>query len=280
MPQVAPAAEALSATSRDGKNIADHRAGWLERGMFLARRELSRRYLGSLLGWWWALIFPSIQLGAYLIALRLGMKIVVIGDFPLVVALLAAMVPWFFLNEALVNICVSISSNAPLLRNTPLSLAALPQASLAASFAVHLAILVLAVVALVAVGYPPGWNMVKLPYFMLGALIFVYSTGLILAIANGMIRDVSQMVAAFLALLFWITPITWPSANIATEYQWLLYLNPFHYIVSGYRYALLGGEQFAPTAVETIWFWIITTAMALVALASMKAFGAGLKDNL
>jgi homopolymeric O-antigen transport system permease protein len=55
-------------------------------------------------------------------------------------------------------------------------------------------------------------------------------------------RDTSHALTSLLGVWFWFTPIVWPVSALPSAYRGLVELNPFWYIVGGYRSVLLGGE--------------------------------------
>jgi lipopolysaccharide transport system permease protein/teichoic acid transport system permease protein len=62
---------------------------------------------------------------------------------------------------------------------------------------------------------------------------------------NVFFKDMGQIVAMILQILFWATPIFWTTKLVPGEYLWFIEYNPFYYIIQGYR----------ETFIYHKWFW-------------------------
>lgn len=247
---------------------------------FLAARELQRRFAGSLLGWWWSLVFPVAQMVALLLVLQVGLGVTARGDFPLAAALAAGIVPWAFLTEALLNMTHAISANSALLRTSALPVEIFPCASLCAALVTHAIALTLVVIGLAVAAYPPDLTILVLPYAIACVCSFALPLGIICSVANAAFRDVAQAVVPLLALWFWLTPIVWPMSRVPGDMLWLIEFNPGAHIVNAYRYALLADNASLPSVREVAIFWAMVLLLSVIALLVTKAFRRQLGDML
>jgi ABC-type polysaccharide/polyol phosphate export permease len=263
-------------------------AGWREEdgggrlglAFYLARRDLARRYAGSFAGTAWALIFPALQIALYWAVFGLGLRIGSGGAVPLSVMLVAGMVPWFAFSEALTTMTMSISANAPLVKRLVFPLELLPASALIAAMIVHCGIVLLAVAALAALGHPPGPELLLVAYFGACLAALALALGTLLALANAAFRDVAQLLGPVLLLWFWATPIVWPADRLPERLAWIARLNPAHYVVEGYRLALIGPEAARPDAASAFWFWLVTLLLGAAAWAAFRRFKRELADFL
>ena len=76
-------------------------------------------------------------------------------------------------------------------------------------------------------------------------------------------RDLSQIIAIFLQVGVWMTPIMWnfEDLHIHGFLRMIFRLNPMYYIVEGYRGALIDGRWFWEDAGLTIYFWAVTLVL-------------------
>jgi teichoic acid transport system permease protein len=229
---------------------------------YLARRELARRYAGSLLGPAWALVFPALQIALYWGVFRHGLRVETYRGIPLGPMLIAGIVPWLALSEALTTTTASLKANASLVRRTALPVQIIPLASLAAAACVHAAILVLAAASLWLLGFPPGPSILLLPYAALCVALLALSLGTLLALANVVFSDVGQAIGAVLFLWFWATPILWQSDRLPPGWRWAASANPLTHPVEAYRYALLGPEAGSLDPSAALSFWILASLLA------------------
>ena len=73
-------------------------------------------------------------------------------------------------------------------------------------------------------------------------------------------RDLHQIIAALMSLLFLLTPIIWMPGSVRSPWiDLVVYANPFHYLVEIVRQPLLGG-------VPDLRMWLSATAIALISL--------------
>ncbi|HEX8573633.1 MAG TPA: ABC transporter permease [Allosphingosinicella sp.] len=247
---------------------------------YLARRELARRYAGSLLGPAWALVFPALQIALYWSVFRFGLKVESHGAIPLGPMLIAGMLPWFALAEALTTMTASLKGNASLVKRTALPAELLPLSSLAAAACVHFAVLVLAAAMLWLLGHPPGPNLAILAYAALCVAALALSLGTLLALANVAFSDVAQATGALLLLWFWATPILWDSDALPAGWRWVGSANPLTHVVESYRYALLGPAAGGFDPAAALSFWGVASLSCLAAWLALGRFKREVADLL
>jgi lipopolysaccharide transport system permease protein len=115
----------------------------------------------------------------------------------------------------------------------------------------------------------PNWNLVLLlPGFLIAAT-FLFSSSYVLALATSRYRDMQQIIASVMTVMFYVTPVIWQPALIPSGTAHLLLgLNPFHHFLQIIRLPILGQ---APTFEN----WALSITMTLIAglvayLASKK----------
>jgi ABC-type polysaccharide/polyol phosphate export permease len=247
---------------------------------YLARRELARRYAGSLLGPAWALVFPALQIALYWAVFRYGLRVEAQSEVPLGPMLIAGMVPWFALAEALTTMTASLKANASLVKRTALPAELLPLSSLAAAACVHGAVLVFAAAALWMLGYAPGVHFVFLLYGSLCVALLSLALGTLLALANVAFGDVAQALGAVLLLWFWATPIVWRAEKLPGDWRWVASANPLSHPVEIYRYALLGPAAGPPDPMAALSFWGFASLLSLASWYALRRFKREVADLL
>jgi lipopolysaccharide transport system permease protein/teichoic acid transport system permease protein len=84
------------------------------------------------------------------------------------------------------------------------------------------------------------------------------------------LRDVGQIVAMLLQFGFWLTPIFWSVKVLPAKYLTVLKLNPFYYIVEGYRNSFIYHKWFWQDVNLTIYFWFVTILIFLLGAIIFK----------
>lgn len=172
----------------------------------------------------------------------------------------------------------SITGNASLVKHLAIPKALLPISSLLAAGAVHCVMIVIATLALAMLGFTPGLQIVLLLYFSFCLACLTLSIGMLLAAANAAFRDVAHAVAPVLALWFWATLILWPVERLPANLHWIASANPLNYIVTGYRWALLGTRSISIDGNGTLCYWAITILLAACAWQGVRLFRRELAD--
>ena len=93
----------------------------------------------------------------------------------------------------------------------------------------------------------------------------------------------AQIVSICLQFGMWLPPIMYDESMFATDYPWIvsvLKVNPFYYIVAGYRDSMLTGSFFWERPRLTIYFWVFTIVIGLIGLKVFKRLRPHFSDVL
>jgi ABC-type polysaccharide/polyol phosphate export permease len=239
----------------------------LKKNQYLIRELVSRdvrsRYVGSLLGIFWSVLNPLVQLILYTIVFGIILQIrfgenVSTGRFA--EFLFCALLPWIALQESTVRSAAGFIEHSNLIKKMRFPLETIP-ISLVLSAAIHQLIgTAVFLVVLVARGS------LEFQYFGLVVPLFavqiVMMLGLSMVISalNVFFRDVAQVIGVAFMLLFWLTPIVYPKAKAEGVFELVLNLNPLTHMVEWYRFAFFGSPG---VSVSGLAYW---TAFSLVLL--------------
>jgi lipopolysaccharide transport system permease protein len=105
----------------------------------------------------------------------------------------------------------------------------------------------------------PDWHLLLvIPGFLLTAT-FLYSTAYVIGLLTTRFRDIQQIVASIMTVIFYMTPVIWqPTALPEGTAELLLGLNPIYHFLEIMRSPILGQ---APTTEN----WIIASSISLIA---------------
>ena len=241
---------------------------WEQRELIgrLSLNDFKKRYAGSYMGIVWAMIQPIVTVLMYWFVFErlMGVKLQMLGegvDVPYVLFLMGGLVPWFFLQEALMNGTTSLMEYDYLVKKVLFKVSILPLIKIMAAAIIHgFFVVVLLVVAAVA-GYPPTLYTLQLPYFFVCAFVLVLAVCYTTCSVVVFFRDLTQLIAIALQLLQWATPILWEAGRLQGRLRLLVTLNPLTYIVEGYRGAIYGHRWFWQDMGATCYFWIVTLCL-------------------
>jgi lipopolysaccharide transport system permease protein len=229
------------------------------------RRELRNRFAGSFTGGLWALLQPLVQLAVYTLVFVQVFKSRVPGaDAPgYVPFLVTALWPWTAFSEAIVRSTTAVQENAALIGKVALPREVLVVASVASSFAVHLAGFVAILIALAIAGKDiviSGFGPALLLFVPLFALALGFA--LIAAAVQVFVRDLVQALGQLMMLLTFAAPIFYDTAQVPERMRAWLALNPFTFYADAFRAVLLHHGEIS---LERTAFAIALAAIVLLA---------------
>lgn len=204
----------------------------------LLRRDLSARYAGSFAGPVWAILNPAVVCGIYAFVFAAVLKIPAPAGFHgYVEFLLAGLLPWLGVQEAISRATTSVSDQAHLVKKLRFPIEILVASSVGAALvieAVGLAILTLFVLASGHGTVHPGLLLLAVAF----ELLLLVGPALILASLNVFFRDLAQFLPPILMIAFWLTPILYAESNVPAAAAGLLVFNPLRDLVALFRAAL------------------------------------------
>lgn len=237
---------------------------------YLVRRlsvyELRSMTSGNYLGMAWEVINPAIQITIYWFVFGFGIRErEPVGNIPYLQWMLAGILVWFFITQAIMKGSKSIYSKIKMLAKMNFPMSVIPSYVMVSQFYPHLIILGMGMIFLQFIGYPISIYYIQLPLYMIGLLTFMFGLVLITSTLTTIIRDVQMLLQSVMRMLLYLSPILWPPTLLPDFMQPYMKLNPFYYIIEGYRYSLLGeGWYFLENPIYTVYFIGITLVTLLI----------------
>jgi teichoic acid transport system permease protein len=245
----------------------------------LARHDLRRAYAGTAAGLAWSVLTPLLPLLLFSIIFSFGLRLP-LGRAPYIYGFAAAYVPWVLLSGAITGAASSIVDYRHLVKKVVFPLEIIPADRVLVHSLPHAILVTLTSAACTIGGYGGFSELLAVGYFYVCAVVLAISCGLFLSGLAVLVRDVQQVLPAFLNVWFWITPIAWAATRLPPGGRTLLALNPASYVVTGYRYALMPKVFAAPTAAEGAVFWIVSILMLVVGSSCFRRLRAHFWDCL
>ena len=227
----------------------------------LIRNDFKNRYLGNHLGIVWAFVQPLVMVAIYWFVFVHGFKNTPINNVPFLLWLLAGMVPWFLLGDAILSSSNAIVDQSFLVKKIVFEVKLLPVVKIGSALLVNLAFWLLMIIVAICYGYYPSWAWLQLVYYMFCILAFVLSLSLMLSALVVFLRDVGQIVGITMQMAFWITPVMWNSSILHNKLIWIVKLNPFAYVINGFRQTIIYNTPFWLNWPTMIYFWCLTLGM-------------------
>jgi len=211
---------------------------WQFRGFIIAsvKRDFVSRYLGTQLGFFWAIAQPLAMIVIYTVVFSGIMKPALAGydsPFAYSIYLCSGIVLWQLFSDLLNRSVGVFVHNAGLLKKVNLPKLALPIVVALSGLANFAILLVLFLAFMLAIGaFPFAAALALVPVIVL-VVGFAIGLGVLLGTINVFYRDVEQSTTMLLQFWFWLTPIVYPlSALPAFARGWLAW-NPIAPLVGG-----------------------------------------------
>ena len=188
----------------------------------MAKNDLKSRFAGSYFGTIWAFIQPIVTILVYYFVFGIAMRGgAASGDgTPFVLYLVSGIVPWMYFQEGLITGTNSFLEYSYLVKKVVFDISVLPVVKLLSALVIHLFFVAFAMILFACYGYYPNIYYLEILYYMIC---------LFLLILNG---------------------YSWGGTVMR-----ILKLNPFYYIVHGYRNAFIEQRWFWEDKLLTVYFW-------------------------
>lgn len=238
----------------------------------LSVKDIKKRFSGTYFGLVWGLLQPLMTIIVYWAVFQFGFRSGDIGEDPFVLWFIAGIVVWLFIAESFTNASNSFIEYNYLIQKVKFNIDILPLTKILSSFYIHLLFLALAILVCMLFGYYPSLKMLQIIYYMIATIIFVFALSLITSSVMVFFRDLNQIISIILLIGMWGTPIAWNMEYFSENAQRVLKLNPFYYLVEGYRDSILGRRWFWERPILSLYFWLVTLIIIL--------FGVGIYTRL
>lgn len=212
---------------------------------FLVWRDLKIRYKQTIIGAAWAIIQPFFTMVIYTVIFGQIAQISTDG-IPYPIFSYSALLPWTFFSVGLAQASDSLVSSGHIIRKIYFPRLILPLARiLGCLLDFLLASVVLLIMMMFYNVHPSLISILVLPIMIFSLILVTLSISLWFSALNVRYRDVRYVVPFFIQIWMFLTPIIYSSSEVSHSWQVIYNLNPLTSIVEGFRYALIGSENFS-----------------------------------
>ena len=232
----------------------------------LSRSELIKKYKGAALGALWMFIRPSITILAFWFAIAIGIRGgSEIGGVPYIIYLIAGIIPWFFMNDLILDGARSLRSHKHFVTKMPFPVATIMTITGLSLLSVHIGMILVGYLILLMSGIEPSiYNLQIIFYYMPMMFIFFTCLSWITAPLSAISKDFENLINSSRNLIFWLSGILWNPYTIENPViRNLVMMNPVNYFANGYRNALINKQWFFETPFETGFFLSLLIVVGL-----------------
>ncbi len=225
----------------------------------MVERELRIRYKNSALGFLWSLLNPLLTMLVLTVVFK---YIAGLGGDNYSAYVLAAMLPYLFFQQAILDASMSVLGNVQLVKKIYFPREILPLAAVASNL-VHflLALCVFFVYILFVWITKPGqspfqWTSFLLPVLILANVALATGIAFFVSALNTFYEDVKYITQVLLSLLFYLCPVVYFSEQVqhraSPMVSFLYHLNPMATFCTAYRKLLLAPQAVPNGPTESI----------------------------
>ena len=240
----------------------------------LGKADFKKRFVGSYFGIVWMFIQPIVTVTIYAVIFgEAGFKSPPpVPGASYVMWLVPGIVPWFFYSEALNSITNCLQEYHYLVKKVVFQVEILPIIKLISCLMVHGFFLLIMIGLYLVSGRMPMITWIQVLYYTFAASVLALGIGFFTCAVNVFFKDMAQIVTICIQFGIWMTPIMYDESMFTNRAPWIgtiFKLNPFYYIVAGYRDSMLTGHWFVERPTLTVYFWVFTL---VVLMAGLKVF--------
>jgi ABC-2 type transport system permease protein len=229
----------------------------------LLLRDLKRKYAVSYLGYAWTLLEPALLIAIYWLVWghvgRLNIE-----HYPLFIA--TAMMPWLWFRQAVGSATSAIYGNKRLVTSISLPREIYPVSGMLTRTVEFFISLPLVWALAAAYRTPPSRYAFVLPLAILLELTLITGVSLLISSLATLFRDVERAMQAFMRVLFYLTPVIYPTGRLHGSIHLLFVLNPLVGIFDLNRAVFfpdtpITGQMVAISIIGSVFFLVVGWAV-------------------
>ncbi|MBM7115638.1 ABC transporter permease [[Archangium] primigenium] len=199
----------------------------------LVQRELKARYRGSVLGFFWTFLNPTLQMLVYSLLFSVYMR----QNLPhYTYFMFVGLLPWNWFSSSLNAGASAISDRRDLMTKVRFPAQVLPATVVVTNLCNYVLSLPLMVGLGLFFGEYPTWHVVVFPVVMACQLCFTLAVVYMVSAFNVRFRDLQHIVSNVLMMFFFLTPVLYPASTIPEPYRAVMTLaNPMAILVTSYQ---------------------------------------------
>lgn len=246
----------------------------------MTNREIKARYKQSILGYFWVILNPLVQMlvmsFAFSFILRIPTKSA--ENIPYSIFLYTALLPWTLFASSLSSATGSLVNSASLITKIYFPRSILVISAISAKIIDFLFASTILIGYLLVYKIPVSPNIFwVIPIFLIQQ-IFTFGLSLFLAAANLLYRDIQYLLTLLLTLWMYLTPIIYPVDIVPEKFRIIYQLNPMSVIINAYRQVILANNppKYSSLAVALI----VSFLTLLIGLSYFKSREKIFADNI
>ncbi|MCW3488835.1 ABC transporter permease [Dethiobacter alkaliphilus] len=205
--------------------------------VYLVMSGLKAEHRNTFLGYFWWILDPLLGVVVYyfLVGIVLGR-----GGEDFAPFLVIGLVVFRWFKSTVKSSSKAIAKNSGIITQVYLPKAIFPLGSTLTQLINFSFGLIVIAIFLAFFRIVPGIEVVWLPFIMLIQLIFHIAISLVVGYICVFIKDIENIISHVMRILRYLSPVIWEGGRLRnTSYSWIVDINPFSYLLDGYRNVLM-----------------------------------------
>ena len=231
----------------------------------IAKYENKASYQGHHLGVAWEILNPVLQISVFYFVFGIGLRDG--GDVngvPFLVFLVIGQASWMFMNNCVQQGSTSVKGKLGLISKMRMPISILPTIFIVNKLKPFFIKMLIGIILALFAGIFPTLHWLQFIYYFAAMIVFLLFIGFLTSTINILFSDFQFILNTVMRLIFFTSGIMFPLEEICGRVGVLFRMNPFHYIISGFRSALLHQENFWERGNQTLFFWAFTLFIGLI----------------
>ena len=230
--------------------------------------DFKKKYAGSVVGVAWAVFQPLFTVLLYWFVFQLGLKSGSVTQVPFVLWLIAGLLPWLYISEAITGSMPALVDYSFLVKKVLFNINILPLIKIVSGMIVHLILVAVMVLMYLFYGFPLSVYYLQTFFYLAYSVLLVAGIAYLTCTLYVFFKDIIQIVNIMLQALFWTTPIVWQLGIMDPLIQKIVSLNPLFYIVRGYRDSFIDHIWFWERGAMNLYYWLFAFALLALGIGS------------
>ncbi|MDI6743134.1 MAG: ABC transporter permease [Smithella sp.] len=228
--------------------------------------DIKQRYRRSFIGPFWITISTGIMVGS------IGLMFSVIFKAPVREFLpyfAVGQIMWLLMSTQLNDACLMFFQYQSVIKQISVPLSVHVMRKLWYNFILFLHNFLIIIIVLAIFGKGFSWQLLYVLPAIALIMILLFMLSVILGIVCTRFRDITQIVAVLLQLIYFFTPIFWMRKILPDKHAWVTDFNPFFHMIELIRAPLLGN-----TPAVDHWLFLLASILvsSIVTLYFLKRF--------
>lgn len=231
----------------------------------LTKHQIKDRYMGSFIGFAWAILQPLSFLLIYTFVFTFVLKSRLPGSnssLAFSIWLLTGMVPWLFISEATSNGANILITFSAIIKNMIFKIELLPVVAVLLSFIQFTVGFTFLIILLTISGNYPTWHYIFIPLIVSIQFLFFVGLSLFIAPLTVFIRDMIQIIPTSLQLILFASPVFYAVSAMPKWMQIITFFNPVYQLVNPYRAVMI--EHTVPDIAGLLYITVVTFILLVV----------------